>query len=114
MKTVTNFIFLGSKIPADCDYSHVIKNLFLLGKKTMTDLDSIYKKKPDITLLTKVPIVKAIIFPVVIECENWTIKKAEYLLYENRCFQNMVLEKTIESPLDCKEIKPVNPKGNQP
>jgi len=71
------FIFLGSKITADSDYSHEIKRHLLLGRKAMTNLDSIIKSR-DITLLTKVCLVKAIIFPVVMcGCESWTIKKAE-------------------------------------
>ena len=75
----------------------------------MTNLDSIFKSR-DITLPIKVRLVKAMLFPVVMYgCESWTIKKAE-----NWCFWAVVLEKTLESLLDCKEIKPVNPKGNQP
>ena len=78
METVTEFIFLGCKITADGDCSHEIKRHLLLGRKAMTNLDSILKSK-DITLLTKVHIVKAMVFPVVkYGCENWTIKKAEY------------------------------------
>ena len=78
MKTVTDFfIFLGSKITVDGDYSHEIKRCLLLGRNAMTNLDSILKST-DITLLTKVQIVKAIVFPVVLyECESWTVKKAE-------------------------------------
>ena len=77
METVMDFIFLGSKITADSDYSHEIKRHLLLGRKAMRNLDSILKTK-DITLLTKVCLVKAIIFPVVMcGCESWTIKKAE-------------------------------------
>ena len=77
METVTDFIFLGSKITADGDCSHEIKRCLLLGRKVMTNLDSILKSR-DITLLTKVHLIKAMVFPVVI-CgyENWTIKKAE-------------------------------------
>jgi len=100
VETVTDFIFLGSKITADGDYSHEIKRRLLLGRKAMTNLDSILKSR-DITLPTKVHLVKAMVFPVVMYgCESWTIKKAEY--------------PRIESLLNCKEIKPVNPKGNQP
>ena len=78
MEKVTDFIFLGSKITADGDCGHEIKRRVLLGRKVMTNLDSILKSK-DITLSTKVPLVKAIIFPVVTyECESWTIKKAEH------------------------------------
>ena len=77
MATVTDFIFLGSKMTADGDYSHEIKRCLLLGRKAITNLGSILKST-DITLLTKVHIVKAIIFPVVMYvCESWTIKKAE-------------------------------------
>ena len=78
METVTGFIFLGSTITADGDCSHEIKRRLLLGRKVMTNLDSMLKSR-DITLLTKVPIVKAMVFPVVMyECESWTIKKAEH------------------------------------
>ena len=77
-KTVTNFIFGGSKITADGDCSYEIKRHLLLGRKAITNLDSILKRK-DITLLTKVCLVKAMVFPVVMyRCENWTIKKAEH------------------------------------
>ena len=77
METVRDFIFLGSKITADGDHSHEIKRCLLLGRKVMTNLDSILKSR-DITLLTQVCIVKAMVFPVVIYgCESWTIKKAE-------------------------------------
>ena len=77
METVTDFIFLGSQITADGDYSHEIKRCLLLERKAMTKLDSILKSR-DITLPTKVHLVKAIFFPVVMYgCESWTIKKAE-------------------------------------
>ena len=77
METVTDFVFLGFKITADGDCSHEIKKCLLLERKAMTNLDSILKSR-DITLLTKVRLIKAIIFPVVTYgCENWTIKKAE-------------------------------------
>ena len=77
MKTVTDFILLGSKITADCDCSHEIKRCFLLGRKVMTNLDSIFKST-DITLPTKVCLVKAMVFPAVMYgCENWTVKKAD-------------------------------------
>ena len=77
METVRDFIFGGSTITADGDCTHEIKRRLLLGRKTMTNLDSILKNR-DITLLTKVCLVKAMVFPVVIyECESWTIKKAE-------------------------------------
>ena len=78
VETVTDFIFLGSKITADGDCSHEIKRHLLLGKKAMTNLDSILKSR-DITLPTKVHLVKAMVFPVVTYgCESWTIKKAEH------------------------------------
>ena len=106
METVTDFIFLGSKITADGDYRHEIKRHLLLGRKSMTNLDSILKSR-DITLLTEDCLVKAMVFPVVMYgCESWTIKKSERQRIE-------VLEKTLESPLDCKEIQPVHLKGNQ-
>ena len=77
-ETVTDFIFLGSKTTADYHCNHEIKRFLLLGRKDMTNIDSILKSR-DITLLTKVSIVKAMIFPVVMyECERWTIKKAEH------------------------------------
>ena len=77
MKTVTDFIFLGSTIIADGECSHEIKRLLLLGRKVVTNLDSIFKSR-DITLSTKVRVVKAMVFPVVVYgCESWTIKKAE-------------------------------------
>ena len=77
METRTDFIFLGSKIAVDGNYSHKIKRHLLLGRKAMTNLDTLLRSR-DITLLTKVCIVKAMVFPVVIYgCESWTIKKAE-------------------------------------
>ena len=77
METVRDFIFLDSKITADGDYSHEIKRCLLLGRKTMTNLDSLLKSR-DITLLTRVCLVKGMVFPVVMYgCDSWTIKKAE-------------------------------------
>ena len=77
VETVSEFIFLGFKITADCDYSHKIKRRLLLGRKVMTNLDSIFKSR-DITLPTKFHLVKAMVFPVVMYgCESWTVKKAE-------------------------------------
>ena len=77
METVTDFLFLGSKTTADDDYSHEIKRCLLLGRKVMTNLDSILKSR-DITLLTKEGLVKAMVFPVVMYgCESWAIEKAE-------------------------------------
>ena len=110
METVTDFIFLGSKITADGDCSHKIKRRLLLGRKAMTNLDSILKSR-GITLPTKVCLIKAMVFPVVMYgCESWTIKKAKHRRID--AFE-LWFEKTLENPLDCKEIKPVNPKGNQ-
>ena len=78
METVADFIFLGSRITADGDCSHEIKRRLLLGRKAKTNLDGILKSR-DITLMTKVHLVKAMVFPVVMyECESWTIKKAEH------------------------------------
>ena len=103
--------FLGSKITAHGDCSHEIKWRLILGRKAMMNLDSMLKSR-DITLPTKLCIVKAMVFPVVMYgCETWTLK--ESWVAKNWCFWIVVLEKTLESALDCKEIKPVNPKGNQ-
>ena len=78
METITDFIFLGSKITADGDYSHEIKRCLLLGRKAMTNLDSILKSR-HVTLPTKIHIVKAMVFPVVMYgCESWTIMKSEH------------------------------------
>ena len=78
METVTGFMFLGSKITADGDYSHEIKRRLLLGRKVMTNLDSILKSR-NITLPSKVSLVKAMVFPVVMNgCESWTTRKAEH------------------------------------
>ena len=97
------------KITADGDCSHEIKRHLLLGRRVMTNLESVLKST-DITLPAKVRLVKAMVFPVVMYgCESWTIKKA----LKNWCFWTVVLEKTLESTLDCKEIQPVHPKGNQ-
>ena len=111
METVTDFILGGSKITADGDCSHDIKRCLLLGRKVMTNLDSILKSR-DITLPTKVCLVKALVFPTVMYgCESWTIKKAECPRID--AFELWCWKKTLESPLDCKEIQPVHPKGNQ-
>ena len=110
VETVADFILGGSKITADGDYSLEIKKCLLLGRKVMTNLDSILKSR-DITLPTKVCLVKAMVFPVVMYgCESWTVKKAEHRRID--AYWTVVLEKTLESPLDCKEIQPVHPKGN--
>ena len=101
---------MGSTITADGDCSHEIKRHLLLGRKVMTNLDSIFKSR-NITLPTKVHLVKAMVFPVVMYgFESCTVKKAEHRRID--AFE-LVLEKTLASPLDCKEIQPVHPKGNQ-
>ena len=109
-ETVADFIFLGSQITANGDCSHEIKRCLLLGRKVMTNLDSIFKSR-DITLPTEVHRVKAMVFPVVMYgCESWTIKKAECRridAFELWCWR------TLESPLDCKEIHPGHPEGDQ-
>ena len=101
---------MGSKITADGDSSHEIKKHLLLGRKALTNLDSLLKSR-DITLPTKVHLVKAMVFPVVMYgYESWTVKKAECQridAFELWCW------KRLESPLDCEEIQPVHPKGNQ-
>ena len=108
---MSDFIFLGSKITADGDCSHEIKRRLLLGRKVTTNLDSIFKSR-DITLPTKVRLVKAMVFPVVMfGCESWTVKKAERRridAFEPWCW------KTLESPLDCKEIQQIHSEGDQP
>ena len=110
VETVSDFIFFGSKITADGNCSHEIKRRLLLGRKVMANLDSILKSR-DITLPTKVHLVKAMVFPVVMyACESWTIKKAEHRridVFELRCWRRLL------SPLDCKEIQPVHCKGDQ-
>ena len=104
METVTDFIFLVSKITTDGDCSHEIKRYLLLGRKAMTNLDSLLKSR-DVILLTKVHVVKTMVFPgVMYGCESWTIKKGECQRID--AFK-LVLEKTLESPLDSKEIKSV-------
>ena len=101
--------FWGSKITADGDCSHEIKRRLLLGRKVMTNLDSILKSR-DVTLPTKVHPVKAMVFPVVI----WELNHKESWAPKNWCFQIVVLEKILGHLSYCKEIKPVNLKGNQP
>ena len=103
--------FGGPQITADGDCSHEIKRRLLLGRKTMTNLDSIVKSR-DITLPTKVHLVKAVVFPVAMYgCE---LDYKESWIPKNWGFWIVVLEKTLESPLDCKEIQPVYPKAKQP
>ena len=110
METVRDFISLGSKITMDSDCSHEIKRRLLHERKAMTNLDSILKSR-DIILPTKICIVKAMFFPVVTYEE---LGRKKGWAPKNWCFWTVVLEKTLESPLDWKEIQPVNPKGNQP
>ena len=96
MESVTDFIFLGSKITADGDHSHEIKRQLLLGRKAMTNLDSTLRSR-DITLLTKVHIVKAMVFPVVMYvCESWTINMDEC---QRIVTFGLLLENSLESPL---------------
>ena len=109
---MTDFIFLGSKITTDSDCSYEIKRCLLLGRKAITNLDSILKSR-DITLLTKVCILEAVWFSSS-HVKMWEMDHKEGWTLKNLCFQIMVPEKTLESPLDCKEIKPVNLKENQP
>ena len=108
---MSDFILGGSKITADGDCSHEIKRRLLLGRKAITNLDSILKSR-DITFPTKVRLVKAMVFPVVMYgCGSWTVKKAERRridAFELWCWR------TLESPLDCKEIQPVHSEGDQP
>ena len=112
MEAVTDFIFLVSKITADSDLSHEIKRHYLLERKAMTNLGSILKRR-DITLPTKVHIVRAVVFPVVMYgCESWTIKKAECQRID--AFKLCCWRRLLRSPLDYKDIQPINPKGNQP
>ena len=103
-----DFIFWGSKVTADGDCSHEVKRCLPLGRKSMTNLDSILKSR-DITLPTNIHLGRAMFFPLVMyRCESWTIKRAEHQridAFELCC-------RTLESPLDCKEIQPVHPKGN--
>ena len=98
-----DFILGGSKITADGDRSHEIKRHLLLGRKVMTNLDSLLKSR-DIALPTKVHLFKAM---------GWKLEYEESRVPKNWCFWTMVLEKTLESPVDCKKIQPVHPKGNQ-
>ena len=103
---------LGSKITADGNCRHEIKRRLLLGRKVMTNLDSILKSR-DITLPTKICLVKAMVFPVVMHVWMWELDCEESWALKNWCSWTVVLEKTLKSPLDCKEIQAVNPKGNQ-
>ena len=107
VETVADFIFGGSKITADGDCSHEIKRRLLLGRKVMTNLNSILKNR-DIALSAKVHLLKDMVFPWM-----WELDYKESWVPKNWCFWILVLEKTLESPLDCKEIQPVHPKGDQ-
>ena len=102
VETVADFIFLGSKVTADGDCSHEIKRCLLLGRKVVTNLDSILKSR-DVALPTKVHLIKAMVFPVVMYgCDSWTMKKAEHR--RMNAFETVVLEETLERTLNCKEI----------
>ena len=112
VETVSDFILGGSKITADGDYSHEIKRCLLLGRKVMTNLDSLLKSR-DITLPTKVHLVKAIVFPVVMNgCESLTVKKAEHRRID--AFELWCWRRLLRVPLDCKEIQPVHSERDQP
>ena len=110
VETVADFIFLGSKITADSDYSHGIKRCIFLGRKVMTNLDSILKSR-DITLPTKVYLVKQWFSSSHVWI--WELDYKESWVQKNWCFWSVVLEKTLESPLDCKQIPPVRPYRDQ-
>ena len=110
METVSDFIFWGSKITADGDCSHEIKRHLVLGRKAMTYLDSILKSR-DITLPTKIHLFKTTVFPW--SCMDMRVGLQRKLSAEDLMLLNCCLEKTLDSPLGCKEIQPVHPKGNQ-
>ena len=110
VKTVTDSIFLGSKITTDSDCSHDIKRHLLLGRKAMTKLNSILKRR-DITLPTKVHLVKDLFLPSS-HVWMWELDYKESWAPKNWCFWTMMLEKTLENPLDRKDIQSVNPQGN--
>ena len=112
METVSDFILGVSKITADGDCSHEIKRCLLFGRKAMTNLDSILKSI-DITLSTKVCLVKALVF-FRSHVWMWELDRKEGWGPKNWCFWTVVLEKTLENPLDYKEVQPVHPKGNSP
>ena len=118
VEVVTDFLFLGSEISGDDDCSHEIRRWLLLGKKAMTNLDSVLKSR-DITLPAKIRIVKAMAIVKTTRLPSghvwlWDLDCKEGRMSKNWCLQTVVLEKTSESPLDSKEIKPANLKGNQP
>ena len=107
----SNFILGGSKITADGDCSHKIKRILLLGRKVMSNLESILKSR-DITLSTKVRLVNTMVFSSS-HVWMWKLDYNESWAPKNWCFWTVVLEKTLENPLDCKEIRPVHPRGDQ-
>ena len=110
VETVSDFILGGSKITADGDCSHEIKRRLLLGRKVMNILDSIFKSR-DITLPTKVRLVKAMVFPVVMYgCESWTVKKAECRRID--AFEQWYWRRLLRVPCSCKEIQPVHSEGD--
>ena len=111
-ETVADFILGGSKITEDGDCSHEIKRHLLLGRKVLTNLGSILKRR-DITLSTKVHLVKAVYGFSSSHVWMWELGYKESWALKNWCFWTVVLEKTLESPLDCNEIQSVHPKGNQ-
>ena len=104
VETVVDFIFLGAKITEDGNCRHEIKRLLLLGRKVMTNLDSILKSR-DTTLPTKVHLVKAMVF--LGHVWMWELDYKESWALKNWCFWTVVLQRTLHSPLDCKEIQPV-------
>ena len=112
METVSDFIFLGSKITADGDCSHEIKRCLLFGRKVMTDLDNVLKSR-DITLPTKVHLVQAMVFPVVMYgCESWTIKKAEHgriVAFELWCWRRLLRVPWIAGKSNQSIIKEISP-----
>ena len=113
VEKVADFIFLGSKITADCDCSHEIKRRLLLGRKIMTNLDSILKSSKSLHFFAnKGPSSQGYGFSSS-HIWMWEVDYKESWAPKNWCFGTVVLEKTLESPLDCKEIQPVHPKGNQ-
>ena len=112
METVSDFTFLASKINVDGDCSHKIKRRWLLGRKTMTNLDSILKRR-DITLSKKVPHSQSYGFTCC-HVQIWKVDQKESRVLKNWCFPTVILEKTLETPLYSKEIKPVYAKGNYP
>ena len=111
VETVSDFIFWGSKITADGDCSHEMKRCLLLGRKVMTNLDSIFKSR-DITLPTKVHLVQAMVFQWL--CMDVRVGLWRRLSTKELMLWTVVLEKTLESPLDCKEIQAVHSEGDQP